>query len=141
MANHLFDAIRAAATPEAVFIETAEGRRWTYGDMIRLSGQMAVALQGLSVQPGDRVAVQVEKSPEALMLYLACLRAGAIYLPLNTAYTLAELDYFIGDAEPRLVVVDPRAREGVAQIAAAYGCAVETLDATGGGSLLQQAGG
>jgi malonyl-CoA/methylmalonyl-CoA synthetase len=54
------------------------------------------------------VAVQVEKSPEALMLYLACLRAGAVYLPLNTAYTLAELDYFIGDAQPRLVVVDPK---------------------------------
>ncbi|WLR91977.1 malonate--CoA ligase [Shinella zoogloeoides] len=141
MANHLFDAIRAAATPEAVFIETAEGRRWTYGDMIRFSGQMAGALQALGVQPGDRVAVQVEKSPEALMLYLACLRAGAVYLPLNPAYTLAELDYFIGDAEPRLIVVDPRAREGVAGIAAAYGCTVETLDATGGGSLLQRAGG
>ncbi|MBN9057261.1 MAG: malonyl-CoA synthase [Shinella sp. 65-6] len=140
MANHLFDAIRAAATPEAVFIETAEGRRWTYGDMIRLSGQMAGALRRLGVAPGDRVAVQVEKSPEALMLYLACLRAGAVYLPLNTAYTLAELDYFIGDAEPRLVVVDPKARDGVAAIAEAHGGVVETLDATGGGSLVQRAG-
>ena len=140
MANHLFDAIRAAATPEAVFIETAEGRRWTYGDMIRLSGQMAGALRRLGVAPGDRVAVQVEKSPEALMLYLACLRAGAGYLPLNTAYTLAELDYFIGDAEPRLVVVDPKARDGVAAIAEAHGGVVETLDATGGGSLVQRAG-
>ncbi|QRI62211.1 malonyl-CoA synthase [Shinella sp. PSBB067] len=140
MANHLFDAIRAAATPEAVFIETAEGRLWTYGDMIRLSGQFAGALRRLGVAPGDRVAVQVEKSPEALMLYLACLRAGAVYLPLNTAYTLAELDYFIGDAEPRLVVVDPKARDGVAAIAEAHGGVVETLDATGGGSLVQRAG-
>ncbi len=141
MANHLFDAIRAAATPEAMFIETAEGRRWTYGEMIGFSGRLAGALSALGVEPGDRVAVQVEKSPEALMLYLACVRAGAVYLPLNTAYTLAELDYFIGDAEPRLVVVDPRSREGVAALAEAHGGAVETLDATGGGSLLQRAGG
>ncbi|WP_119256525.1 malonate--CoA ligase [Shinella zoogloeoides] len=137
MANHLFDPIRAAAAPEAVFIETAEGRRWTYGDMIRLSGQLAHALARRGVTPGDRVAVQVEKSPEALMLYLACLRAGAIYLPLNTAYTLAELGYFLGDATPALVVVDPKVRDSVVEIA---GGAVETLDATGGGSLLQLAG-
>ncbi|WP_313193280.1 malonyl-CoA synthase [Shinella zoogloeoides] len=137
MANHLFDAIRAAAAPEAVFIETAEGRRWTYGDMIRISGQLAHALARRGVTPGDRVAVQVEKSPEALMLYLACLRAGAIYLPLNTAYTLAELGYFLGDATPALVVVDPKVRDSVAEIASG---AVETLDATGGGSLLQLAG-
>ncbi len=59
------------------------------------------------VEPGDRVAVQVEKTVENFLLYLAVLRAGAVYLPLNTAYTLAELDYFIGDAEPKLVVCDP----------------------------------
>ena len=136
MANHLFDAIRAAAAREAVFIETAEGRRWTYGDMLEFSGRLAGALQGLGVTPGDRVAVQVEKSPEALMLYLACLRAGAVYLPLNTAYTLAELDYFIGDAEPRLVVVAPKAAEGVRTVAGRHGAQVETLDEAGGGSLL-----
>ena len=136
MANHLFDAIRAAAAREAVFIETAEGRRWTYGDMLEFSGRLAGALQGLGVTPGDRVAVQVEKSPEALMLYLACLRAGAVYLPLNTAYTLAELDYFIGDAEPRLVVVTPKAAEGVRTVAGKHGAQVETLDEAGGGSLL-----
>lgn len=141
MANHLFDAIRAVATPEAVFIETAEGRRWTYEDMVHFSGQLAGSLAAQGVQPGDRVAVQVEKSPEALMLYLACLRAGAVYLPLNTAYTLAELDYFIGDAQPRLVVVDPKSEKGVAAIAQTHGSVVETLDATGGGSLLQRASG
>ena len=136
MANHLFDAIRVAAAREAVFIETAEGRRWTYGDMLEFSGRLAGALQGLGVTPGDRVAVQVEKSPEALMLYLACLRAGAVYLPLNTAYTLAELDYFIGDAEPRLVVVAPKAAEGVRTVAGRHGAQVETLDEAGGGSPL-----
>ena len=135
MSNHLFDAIRAAAAPGAPFIDTPEGARWTYGDMLELSGRIASALSSLGVQPGDRVAVQVEKSAQSLMLYLACLRAGAVYLPLNTAYTLAELDYFIGDARPRLVVVAPKSRDGVQAIAAQYGAVIETLDDAGGGSL------
>lgn len=139
MGNHLFDAVRAVAKPDAVFIETIDGRQWTYGDMIALSGRLAGTLRALGVRPGDRVAVQVEKSPEALMLYLACVRAGAVYLPLNTAYTLAELDYFIGDAEPALVVVGPNAREGVEAIAKAHGSRVETLDAAGHGSLTERA--
>ena len=141
MANHLFDAIRAAAPSEAPFIETAEGRRWTYGEMIAFSGRLAGALRQLGVLPGERVAVQVEKSAEALMLYLACLRVGAVYLPLNTAYTLAELDYFLGDATPRLVVVDPKHGESVEGIAKACGGAVATMDAAGGGSLLDLAAG
>ncbi|MQB44809.1 malonyl-CoA synthase [Rhizobium sp. ICMP 5592] len=136
MGNHLFDAIRASATSDdAVFIETASGERWTYRDALRISGQLASAIDALGVRPGDRVAVQVEKSPTALMLYLACVRCGAVYLPLNTAYTLAELDYFIGDAEPRLVVVSPKARAEVEKLAQRYGAIVETLDADGVGSL------
>ena len=125
MSNHLFDAIRAAARPDAVFIETTDGRTWTYGDMLAQSGRFASALDTLGVRPGDRVAVQVEKSPEALMLYLACVRAGAIYLPLNTAYTLAELDYFIGDAEPRLVVCTPKMKDGLTEVAARHGYEIE----------------
>lgn len=139
MSNHLFDAIRRAARPEAAFILTSDGRTWTYGDMLQHSGRIASALRGLGVEPGDRVAVQVEKSPQALMLYLGCLRAGAIYLPLNTGYTLAELDYFIGDAEPRLVVCTPAAHDGVAKLAAEHGAAVETLDEKGGDSLIDLA--
>lgn len=139
MSNHLFDAIRHAARPDAVFILTADGRARTYGDMLALSGRIASALDALGVRPGDRVAVQVEKSPEALMLYLACLRVGAVYLPLNTAYTLAELDYFIGDAEPRVVVCAPAAKEGIARISAGHGAHVETLDENGGGSLMELA--
>jgi malonyl-CoA/methylmalonyl-CoA synthetase len=134
--NHLFDAIREAARPAALFIETPSGRNWTYGDMLAQSGQIAGALVKLGVQPGDRVAVQVDKSPEALMLYLACVRAGAVYLPLNIAYTLAELDYFIGDAEPRLVVVTTKARDAMLLVASKYGAKVETLDDDGKGSIL-----
>lgn len=137
MSNHLFDAIRAAVRPEAQFIEVPAGRTWTYGDMLAFSGRLAGALETLGVRPGDRVAAQVEKSPEALMLYLACVRAGAVYLPLNTAYTLAELNYFIGDAEPRLVVVAPNSRDGIVALAARHGVHVETLDDAGGGSLME----
>ncbi|MDX0903974.1 malonate--CoA ligase [Sinorhizobium medicae] len=139
MSNHLFDAIRRALRPDSVFILTADERVWTYGDMLEHSGRIASALVSLGVQPGDRVAVQVEKSPEALMLYLACLRAGAVYLPLNTAYTLTELDYFFGDAEPRLIVCAPAAKEGISKIAADRSAGVETLDDKGGGSLIELA--
>ncbi len=140
MSNHLFDAIVAAITStKAPFLETAEGSVWTYGDMLDMSARIANVLTGLGVKPGDRVAVQVEKSAEALMLYLACVRAGAAYLPLNTAYTLVELDYFIGDAEPRLVVCAPGIWGGVSNIAQAHGATVETLDERGGGSLMEKA--
>ncbi|WP_026614801.1 malonate--CoA ligase [Ensifer aridi] len=139
MSNHLFDAIRAAAPGDAPFIRIEGGRIWTYDDALDLSNRIASAMDTLGIRPGDRVAVQVDKSAEALILYLACLRSGAVYLPLNTAYTLTELDYFIGDAEPRLVVVSSAARENVGKIAKPHGAIVETLDADGTGSLLDLA--
>ncbi|TXR49634.1 malonate--CoA ligase [Phyllobacterium endophyticum] len=139
MSNHLFDAIRVAAPGEAPFIRIDSARTWTYNDALALSGRIASAMDALGIRPGDRVAVQVEKSAEAVILYLACLRCGAVYLPLNTAYTLAELDYFIGDAEPRLVVVASADQGGVKKIIKPHGAIVETLDADGTGSLLDLA--
>jgi len=88
-------------------------------------------LSALGVKPCDRVAAQIEKSAEGLVLYLATIRAGAVFLPLNPAYTLAELGFFLADAEPALVVVDPARRDEVATLAAR----VETLDGVGEGSL------
>jgi len=114
-------------------VETQDGARLTYAELAAASGRMANALAGAGVRPGDRVAVQVEKSLANLVLYLACLRAGAVFLPLNTAYTLPEAAYFVGDAEPSLIVCDPAVREGVQGIAG--GARVETLDAAGEGSL------
>ncbi|APH70509.1 malonate--CoA ligase [Aquibium oceanicum] len=138
MTNHMFGAIRNAATEfGALFVETTDGRRWTYGDMIAESGRLAERLVERGVQPGDRVAAQTEKSVEALMLYLACLRAGAVYLPLNPAYTLPELGYFVGDAEPRLLVVAPEKAAGAREVADRHGAHLDTLDANGGGSLLE----
>ena len=138
--NTLFATIRAAAIPERPFLETPQGRKLSYGDMLMGSARYANALVSLGVKPGDRVAVQVEKSPEALLLYLGCVRAGGVFLPLNTAYTTAELEYFIGDAEPSLLVCDPAKRDALAGVAAkAKTGAVETLDAKGEGSLSAKA--
>jgi len=108
LTGNLFARFRAAAPgDERAFITTADGRVVTYGDLFATSARYANALRAAGVAFGDRVAVQVEKSPEAILLYLACLRLGAVYLPLNTAYTLAELEYFIGDAEPAVLVASP----------------------------------
>jgi len=123
-------------------IETAEGRIYTYADLVATSGRYASLLAKLGAGPGERVAVQVEKSPEALFLYLACLRAGAIYLPLNTAYTAGEVAYFLGDAAPRVLVCRPEVQATLAAVAQRAGVAhVLTLDAASGGSLADQAAG
>ena len=107
MSNHLVSGLLGAIDPGRPFIETSDGSVLTYGDFTALAGRFAGALEKSGVKPGDRVAVQVEKSVAALALYLGCVRAGAVFLPLNTAYTRTELDHFIADAEPRLLVVDP----------------------------------
>lgn len=128
----LFDNL---ADPAKAAIETADGARISYGDLVTRSGQVANHLVARGVKPGDRVAVQTEKSVEALVLYLAVVRAGAVFLPLNTAYTLNELDYFITDAEPSLVVCDPAKADGLQPIAAKVGARIDTLDSHGKGSL------
>jgi malonyl-CoA/methylmalonyl-CoA synthetase len=134
--SRLFDSLDVASR---LAIETADGQRISYGDLIALSGQTANVLVNRGVKPGDRVAAQTEKSVPGLVLYLATVRAGAVYLPLNTAYTLTELEYFITDAEPSLVVCDPAKAAGIGAIAAKVGAKVETLGADGKGSLTDAA--
>jgi malonyl-CoA/methylmalonyl-CoA synthetase len=125
--------------PTRLAIETTDGQRISYGDLVARAGQMANVLVNSGVKPGDRVAAQTEKSVPGLVLYLATVRAGAVYLPLNTAYTLNELEYFIADAEPSLVVCDPSKAQGIGAIAAKVGARVETLGADGRGSLTDAA--
>ena len=123
-----------------VFIARPDGTTLSYDHVVDLSGRLASVLVGLGVKPGDRVAAQVEKSPEALMLYLATLRAGAIYLPLNPAYTTGELRYFLGDAQPAVFVCDPKGATEMRTLATQVGVAhVETLDPGGAGSLMDKA--
>ena len=101
---------------------------------------LANLLDSLALPAGSRIAVQTEKSVEALMLYLAVLRAGLVYLPLNSAYQSAEIEYFIGNAEPAVVVCTPRNFGWVSKLAFKAGTAhVFTLDDDRGGSLLQRA--
>src|ERR1700710_41125 len=130
--SRLFDGLD---DPTRLAIETVDGQRITYGDLIARAGQTANVLIARGVKRGDRVAAQTEKSVPGLVLYLATVRAGAVYLPLTTAYTLNELEYFITDAEPSLVVCDPSKAEGIAAIAAKIGARVEPLGADGRGSL------
>ncbi|HUN94612.1 MAG TPA: malonyl-CoA synthase [Bradyrhizobium sp.] len=134
--SRLFDNLR---DPSRLAIETLDGEHISYGDLIARSGQIANVLVANGVKPGDRVAAQTEKSVTGLVLYLATVRAGAVYLPLNTAYTLNELEYFITDAEPSVVVCDPSKADGITAIAAKVGAKVMTLGADGKGSLTDAA--
>src|SRR3984957_396529 len=134
--SRLFDGLD---DPGRLAIETIDGERISYGDLIARAGQTANLLVSSGIKPGDRVAAQTEKSVPGLVLYLAVVRAGAVYLPLNTAYTLNELEYFITDAEPSMVVCDPAKAEGIGAIAAKVGAGIMTLGADGKGSLTEAA--
>ena len=106
--DNLFSELSSRWTDiDRVAIETSGGKRYRYRDIAAISARFANALKSSGVKPGDRIAGQVEKSAEAVSLVLGCLRAGAAYLPLNTAYTEAELDYFLRDAEPSVFVCRP----------------------------------
>ncbi|MFO1308489.1 MAG: malonyl-CoA synthase [Burkholderiales bacterium] len=132
----LFD--EHVADPAAPCLVVPNGPVVHYGELAALSARIAHALVDAGCRPGDRVAVQTEKHWTVVPLYLAALRAGLVYLPLNTGYQRAELDYFFGDAEPRVVVCGSE-RLGVVA-ATARDATVLTLDATGG-ELLDRAEG
>ncbi len=119
---NLFDLIAARAPePGKLALETGDATALTYGELFARSAQAAHALVALGVRPGDRVAAQIEKSTDVIVVALACLRAGAALLPLNTAYTLAELEYFLGDAEPALTLCRPEQLEPVRALALKLG--------------------
>lgn len=140
MNANLFDILsRGIADPNAVAIEAPSGERISYANLFDRVGQMANALVSFGVIPGDRVAAQVEKSIEAIVLYLATVRAGGVFLPLNTGYTPAEISYFLGDAESRVFVCDPSKQKELADAARQAAAKVVTLDADGRGSLMDAA--
>ncbi|HEX9904333.1 MAG TPA: malonyl-CoA synthase, partial [Propylenella sp.] len=137
MKNHLASTLIAPAREhDRACLACPDGRRFSYGDVDRRSARYAAALARCGVGRGDRVAVQVEKTPEALFLYLGCLRAGAAFLPLNTAYTPAEIDYFVEDSEPAVLVGRPEQAGALAKIARAHRVPrFETLGTPDGGSF------
>jgi malonyl-CoA/methylmalonyl-CoA synthetase len=122
-----------------VLLTNVDGRAYTYADAERFSARVANWLTALGLQRGDRVTVQVEKSPDMLFVYLGVLRAGMVFHPLNTAYVREELEYFLQDATPSLVICDPSRRdlfEGLCRQVG--GLKLATLDSGGGGSLAEE---
>ena len=125
---------------DACAIETHDGRYWSWRDLDRATGRIANLLASLGLPARSRVAVQVDKSVEALCLYLATLRAGHVFLPLNSAYQSAEIDYFVENAEPGVVVCAPGSLDWIAPIARSRGARhVFTLSDDGRGTLLEAA--
>lgn len=134
MTNTLYDALIAPHTNnDDAFLSLDDGSVWTYADFVRRVAQLANVLKNFDVQPGDRVVVQAPKLADAIALYGAAIQTGAIYLPLNTAYTQSEISYFIEDADPILVVCDAKMLTEMAGICGK--AKVLTLATDGNGSL------
>ena len=118
------------------FIESFDGRMFSYADLDRITAQMAGLISNHGVRKGDRVAGLLEKSPESIMLYLAVARAGAVYMPLSTALRGPEIEYLLRDATPRLAICAPEHEAMLEGLATECGIErIYTLDATGGGSF------
>lgn len=139
MPNLLYDTLFAPGRDsDRAFLSDADGHTFSYRDFHALAARQANALVAAGLATGDRLAVQVEKTPQALALYAACVMSGIVLLPLNTAYTLSELDYFIHDSGARGVVCSP-AIEADMKPRLSPGTVLLTLDADGTGSLSDQA--
>ncbi len=140
MTNPLYDRLFARhAGKDTVFLHLPDGETVTHAAFLALAAQIAHVLVDSGLNPGDRLAAQIDKSPEALALYAACAQTGVIFLPLNTAYTAQELTYFIENSGARLVVCDPARADDLTPIAQTLGAALLTLDGLGKGSLPEAA--
>ncbi|MDH3335284.1 MAG: malonyl-CoA synthase [Rhodospirillaceae bacterium] len=125
---------------DEIFIEASDGQTLDYASVDSVSALYGGVLVSAGVKPGDRVALQVEKSPQAVMLYLATLRVGAVFLPINTAYTATEVEYFLNDCEPAVVICDPSVASSIKPMAASAGAGhVFTLGVDGKGSFIDSA--
>ena len=125
--------------PSAVFLDIENGPPLLYGEIDGRTARIAAALSAHGAAAGDRVVAQVEKSPDAVMLYLACLRAGLVFVPLNTAYTVQEVSFFLEDAAPAVFVCREADRETAEAIAGRAGVGAVLTLRDGGGSLLDAA--
>ncbi len=128
--NHTFDAlIGRPDVADRPFLHLEDGTTLSHGAFADRTACLQAVLEGSGLNPGDRIAVQVAKQPDALTLYAAALRGGFVFLPLNTAYTPAELDHFLTDSGATLLVCDHEREEGLAKVADRTGCQVATLEA------------
>ncbi|QIE54862.1 malonyl-CoA synthase [Pikeienuella piscinae] len=140
MANPLYDALfgphEGRATP---FLILPDGREISHDAFLKTASRYASAITAAGLAAGDRLAAQVAKSPEALAVYAACVKAGVVFLPLNTGYTPTEVSYFVENAGAKLLLADPPAAGDLAPVARAAGAMLETLGAHGDGSLAEKA--
>ena len=136
MPNTLYDALFAPHQgSEKSFLILPDGRELTYAGFLAMASRFAHVLRDKGVEIGDRVAVQIGKSAEALAVYAACVQAGAVFLPLNTAYTASEISYFVGDAEAKLLICDEKNRDKLAPVCEKSGARLMTLNGDGSGSF------
>jgi len=129
---NLYEVLTRSA-PDRPFLVTDQ-RIWSYGEINQAAGEFGAVLGAVGVQIGDRVAVVVDKSAYAVSLYLACLRVGAVFLPLNPAYTDSEIEWFVNDAEANVLICSPHRESALDQLAAT----VLTLASDGQGSLAER---
>jgi malonyl-CoA/methylmalonyl-CoA synthetase len=140
MGNPLYDTFFGRhAGKSTPFIFLADGHCITHAKFLEQVAQVAHAITALGLRPGDRLAAQVEKSPDALALYAACTQTGVVFLPLNTAYTPTEVSYFVKDSGAVLFVCDDAKKDALAAMAQDAGAAIATMNADGSGSLMDQA--
>jgi malonyl-CoA/methylmalonyl-CoA synthetase len=140
MTNPLYDAFFGPhRDSDRTFLHLPDGRTISFRAFLDMAARFANALVAAGLEPGDRLAVQVQKSAEALAVYAAAAQAGVIFLPLNTAYTADEVDYFVGNSGARLVLCDPAAEARLGPVVSAHGAAMMTLDGDGRGSFVDAA--
>ena len=138
--NPLYDRLFGRhAGRQTPFLHLPSGETITHDAFVRRAARYANAITQIGLLPGDRLAVQIQKSPEALAVYAACTQAGVIFLPLNTAYTPAEVDYFVGNSGAKLLLCDPASETALAQVATAHGAALATLGAGSNGAFAERA--
>ena len=136
MANLLYDTLFGRhAEKTTPFLHLPDGTTLTHDTFLRMAARYAHAMTASGLVAGDRLAAQIEKSPEALAVYAACAQTGVIFLPLNTGYTASELDYFISNSGAKLVLATDRAAAALTPIAAAYSATLRTLNPDGTGSF------
>ncbi|WP_204112526.1 malonate--CoA ligase [Shimia biformata] len=140
MANPLFDTLFGThAGKETPFLHLPDGSTLTHAEFLKMAARFAHAIRSLGVETGDRIALQVQKSPEALAIYAACVQSGVIFLPLNTAYTASEVSYFVSDSGAKLLICDGADADSLTPVATDANARLETMNANGTGSFIDLA--
>ncbi|MHA3915164.1 malonate--CoA ligase [Halovulum sp. GXIMD14793] len=138
MTNPLYDALFGKhANQPSPFLQLPSGVVLTHADLLAMAARFSHALADAGLKPGNRLAAQVQKSPEALALYAACVQTGVVFLPLNTAYTADELSYFINDSGAKLVMCDSSDLATLGAIAGPLGAQIYSMDGDGTGTFLE----